>query len=107
MGRQGHAAIPHLSSLQVVIGPLSLHAALPGNLSLHTCCFTLAVGCVQGPALRLAVATHLSVNDYAIVPIISAIRSTYPDGPLAIAQVRMTLTQQLEMPSHSQPVYLV
>ena len=38
------------------------------------------------PAPRLAIATHLSVNEYSIVPIISAIRSTYPVGPLAIAQ---------------------
>lgn len=38
------------------------------------------------PAPRLAIATHLSVNQYSIVPIISAIRSTYPTGPLAIAQ---------------------
>ena len=55
--------------------------------------FTLAVWCVQGPALRLAIATHLLVNDYSIVPIISAIRSTYPDGPLAIARVCTALTQ--------------
>ena len=38
------------------------------------------------PAPRLAIATHLSVNEYSIVPIITAIRSTYPVGPLAIAQ---------------------
>ncbi|KAL3162019.1 hypothetical protein ABBQ38_009090 [Trebouxia sp. C0009 RCD-2024] len=38
------------------------------------------------PAPRLAIATHLSVNQYSIVPIISAIRSTYPTGPLSIAQ---------------------
>lgn len=36
------------------------------------------------PAPRLAIATHLSVNEYSIVLIISAI--TYPVGPLAIAQ---------------------
>ena len=35
---------------------------------------------------RLAIATHLSVNEYSIVLIISGIRSTYPVGPLAIAQ---------------------
>ena len=35
---------------------------------------------------RLAIATHLSVNEYSIVPILSGIRSTYPTGPLAIAQ---------------------
>lgn len=38
------------------------------------------------PQPRLAIAHHLSVNEYSIVPIISAIRSTYPVGPLAIAQ---------------------
>ena len=35
---------------------------------------------------RLAIATHLSVNEYSIVPILSGIRSTYPTGPLAVAQ---------------------
>ena len=35
---------------------------------------------------RLAIATHLSINEYSIVPILSGIRSTYPTGPLAIAQ---------------------
>ena len=35
---------------------------------------------------RLAIATHLSVNEYSIVPILSGILSTYPTGPLAIAQ---------------------
>ncbi|KAK9865908.1 hypothetical protein WJX84_000433 [Apatococcus fuscideae] len=41
---------------------------------------------LNGPSLRLAIATHLSINDYSLVPIISAIRQTYPTGPLAIAQ---------------------
>jgi hypothetical protein len=35
---------------------------------------------------RLAIATHLSVSSYSILPIISAIRATYPVGPLAVAQ---------------------
>lgn len=34
---------------------------------------------------RLAIATHLRVTAYTVVPIISAIRSQYPKGPLAIA----------------------
>ncbi len=37
-------------------------------------------------ALNPAIATHLSVNEYSIVHFMSAIRSTYPVGPLAIAQ---------------------
>lgn len=35
---------------------------------------------------RLAIATHLNLNPHTYVPIISSIRSTYPDGPLAIAE---------------------
>lgn len=31
--------------------------------------------------------SHLDVNDYSVVPIITAIRSTFPEGPLAIAKV--------------------
>ena len=31
--------------------------------------------------------SHLDVNDYSIVPIITAIRTTFPVGPLAIAKV--------------------
>lgn len=39
----------------------------------------------QATKPRLAIATHLSVNPHTYVPIITAIRSTYPTGPLAIA----------------------
>ena len=35
---------------------------------------------------RLAIATHLKANAFSIVPAIAAIRSTYPSGPLAVAQ---------------------
>jgi hypothetical protein len=35
---------------------------------------------------RLAIASHLDVNDYSVVPIVSAIRQTFPTGPLAIAK---------------------
>lgn len=34
---------------------------------------------------RLAIASHLRVNQYTVTPIISAIREQYPVGPLAIA----------------------
>ena len=34
---------------------------------------------------RLAIATHLSLSSYSVLPIISAIRATYPVGPLAVA----------------------
>lgn len=35
---------------------------------------------------RLAIATHLSLSSYSVLPVISAIRATYPVGPLAVAR---------------------
>ena len=34
---------------------------------------------------RLAIATHARVNSYTVTPLLTAIRSTYPSGPLALA----------------------
>ena len=57
-----------------------------GSAALHPHALNGAALHLQGPDLRLAIASHLSINDATVVPIISAIRSTYPSGPLAIAQ---------------------
>lgn len=46
-------------------------------------------GHLQGPNLRLAIVTHLALNDMSYVPLLSATRQTYPDGPLALAKVRL------------------
>lgn len=34
---------------------------------------------------RLAIATHLRVNPYTVTPLVTAIRATYPSGPLTLA----------------------
>jgi len=58
------------------------HEGLP-----HRSPATWSASDLQGPDLRLAIATHLSLNDYSYVPIVTGIRATFPTGPLATAEV--------------------